>query len=206
MLKRLLFLIVMVALAACAPTVTDTPDNTGDTTDETGNPTSSVPTPTREGDTSDDGIDVVGDPGSGFGLGDVNDGDAGFVAEITGAEEAAVIGTGTINCENNVYVLRAELASFPQIAIILPEGASPGNFNLVDNTGDGTVASATVFFEDGRVFAVDVEGIVIVSDLATQAGQPVSGSFDFSASSGAESVNVRGEFDFVSGEDAIYCP
>lgn len=200
MLKRFALLLLIVSLVACAPVATDTPDLTD-------NPTDNHPTPTREGDVSnDDGdIEVSGDPGSGFGLGDAS-AEGAFTAEITGAEEVSISETGVINCENNVYVIRPSLDSFPQISLILPQGASPGNFNLVNNTGDGTVATASLFFEDGRVFAVAVEGILIVNDLATQAGQSVSGSFDFSASSGAETINVRGEFDFVSGEDAIYCP
>lgn len=191
--RSLLILLLILLITACTPT-TGTPAN---------NNSGGAPTPTREGD-DNGGIEVSGDPGSGFGLGDAPEG-TGFVAQLDGAETLDVRGAGTINCENGVYVIRADMSSFPQISLILPSGASPETFTLANNTGDGSVASANVFFEDGRVFAATVEGILIINDLATSPNQPVRGSFDFSASSGAQMINARGEFDFMSGENAVYC-
>ncbi len=191
MIDRLVILIIIALLGACAPTTT---------TDTTGN---NEPVPTREGASADD-IEVSGDPGSGFGLGDAG-ADGGFIAELSGASNESLSGRGVINCENNVYVIRPALDMFPQVSLILPTGATPDNYTLANNQGDGSAASASVFFADGRVFAANVNGIVIINNLATQAGQPVSGSFDFSASSGSQTIDARGEFDFISGEDAIYC-
>jgi len=187
MLKQALIFLTLIAIASCTPS-------------DTVNNSDSAPIPTREGD-----IEVSGDPGSGFGLGDASN-DSGFVAEMSGAETETLSGAGTINCENSVYVIRPSLDSFPQISLILPGNATPGTFTPVNNPGDGSAASASVFFEDGRVFATGIEGILIVNDLATAPGQAVSGNFDFSARSNSESISVRGEFDFISTEDAVYCP
>ena len=198
--RSLLILLLMLAITACAPTTTE-PSNP--TSIPNNNDTNNAPTPTREGDDSND-IEVSSDPGSGFGLGDDSD-STGFTAQLDGAETLDVSGAGTINCENGVYVIRANMSSFPQLSLILPSGASPETFNLANNMGDGSVASASVFFEDGRVFAASVDGILIINDLATSPNQTVRGSFDFSASSGSQTINARGEFDFVSGDDAVYC-
>ena len=193
MLRTLIIFILLLGLSACETATTSTPNNSN---------TGGAPTPTREGD--DSGVDVSGDPGSGFGLGDVSD-VVGFSGQLSGAETLDVSGTGMINCENSVYVIRADMSSFPQVSLILSSGASPDTYTLANNTGDGSVASATVFFEDGRVFATNVEGILIINDLANTPNETVRGSFDFSASSGAQTINARGEFDFVSSEDAVYC-
>ena len=190
MLKQLMIMLILIVIASCTPS------------DTVNNNTDSGATPTREGDSD---IEVSGDPGSGFGLSDESD-DGGFVAELSGAETETLSGAGIINCENSVYVIRPSLDSFPQISLILPRDAGTGSFNLVNNPGDGSAASATVFFDDGRVFAIGVDGILIVDAIATEAGQAVQGSFDFSASSGSEIIDARGEFDFISGEDTIYCP
>ena len=195
MMHKILVLLLILVMSACAPTTSTTPDPN--------NNTGGAPTPTREGDDSG-GVDVSGDPGSGFGLGDAPEG-TGFVAQLDGAETADITGAGAINCENGMYVIRADMSSFPQISLILPSGASPETFTLANNTGDGSVASGTVFFEDGRVFATNVEGILIINEIANSPNQTVRGSFDFSASSGAETINARGEFEFMSGADAVYC-
>ncbi|MEO1288613.1 MAG: hypothetical protein AAFV93_12660 [Chloroflexota bacterium] len=191
-MMRLIVTLLLIALSACAPT----------TSSPTSDNTNTDPIPTREGvDNSDE---VTGDPGSGFGLGDAGS-EAGFTADLSGAITATLANAGTINCENNGYVIRGSLDSFPQISLILPIGASPDTFTLSDNTGDGSVATATVFLQDGSVYASNVEGILIVNDLATEAGQAVKGSFDFSASSSNNRINARGEFDFISSENAVYC-
>lgn len=215
MLKQVFLLALIWLLVACSPTTStedanDISDNSGSELNLTSIPVTIAPTtennsdpiPTREGVTTD----VSSDSGSGFGLDDAVPQGSGFTAEIDGAETLTVSGIGVINCENNVYVIRASLDSFPQISLILPGNASPGNFTLVNNPGDGSAASATVFFEDGRVFATAIDGILIINALATEPGQAVSGNFDFSARSSSQTINASGEFEFVSGEDAVYCP
>lgn len=192
MLRTLIIFLLLLGLSACETGTGSTPSS----------PIDNIPTPTREGD--DSGIEVSGDPGSGFGLGDAST-DIGFTGQLDGAETLDVSGVGMLNCENSVYVIRADISSFPQVSLILPSGASPDTYTLANNRGDGSVASATVFFEDGRVFASSVEGILIINDLANSPNQTVRGSFDFSASSGAQTINARGEFNFVSSENAVYC-
>ena len=135
-------------------------------------PANNEPVPTREGV----------DAGSGSIEGDVFDG-SGFFAVLEGAESLVVEDEGTINCENGGYVIRPAINTFPQISLILPVNSGAGNYPLVNNSGDGSVATATVFFNDGRVFASAIDGILIVNSLASSAGQVVSGTFDFSGSS-----------------------
>lgn len=198
------FILAMITLliGACAPTEPETNTGSG-----TGNDTSVLPTPTREGDTSGD-TEITGDPGSGFGLGDETSNDAtnNFSGTISGAVTSTFSGAGAINCENDVYVIRADMANFPQISLILPSNPETGALILGDNLGDGSTPSATVFFADASVYASNVQGVVVIDNLATAPNQQVSGNFDFSASNGVGVINVRGEFDFISGEDAIYCP
>lgn len=212
MIKQLLLLSVISLLVACVP-VTSTPISStgGDVapspTREGAENIDSEPIPTREGveNTESDNSEATPvDSGSSFGLNEASQG-TGFTADIDGAETLTINENGTINCENNVYVIRGALDTFPQVSLILPDNASLGNFNLVNNPGDGSAASATVFFQDGRAFASSVDGILIIEALATQAGQAVTGSFDFSAGSGSQTINVRGEFNFISGDNSVYC-
>ncbi|MEL6404849.1 MAG: hypothetical protein AAFR81_10830 [Chloroflexota bacterium] len=200
-MRKFWIVIVMIAgvLVACAPT--DTGETTGD--DDAGDSASdiidTVPTPTREGDTS---ADITGDPGSGFGFDST---EAGFSAVYTGADTGEVAGIGIIGCENGVYVIRPYADGFPQISIILAEDTSTGTYTLSDNAGDGSTVTATIFFEDGRVFAAGVTGSLTLEALATAPNQDVRGTFSFSATSGSASMDVAGSFDFVSDADAVYC-
>ncbi|MGJ3238846.1 MAG: hypothetical protein ACFE0Q_09090 [Anaerolineae bacterium] len=185
-------IVLMWALVACVPTTTTVIDDDDE------------PIPTREGVIEGGEDSITGDPGSGFGLDDENLVE-GFVAELNGTQAVTVAGEGTLTCENGVPVIRASIDDFPQVAIILTSGATPGNYTLQDNPGDGSAASATVFLEDGRAFANEVEGLAVINDLATETGQPVIGSFDFSASSGTETISARGEFNFSADADSTFC-
>lgn len=198
-MRKFGFIILLIAgvLVACAPT--ETPTDSTDNGDSANDIIDSVATPTREGDT---GTDITGDPGSGFGFDST---EAGFSAIYTGAEVGEVVGAGTINCENGVYVIRPYADGFPQISVILAEGAIADTYALENNAGDGSTTTATLFFEDGRVFAGGVTGSLTIEALATAPNQDVRGTFTFSATSDSASIDVTGSFDFVSSADATYC-
>jgi hypothetical protein len=47
--------------------------------------------------------------------------------------------------------------------------------------------------------------MLVLNSLASAPDQNINGSFDFSASNGAGVVSARGEFDFTSLPDVLYC-
>jgi hypothetical protein len=200
-MKQVIFITLLTIISACTPLAESTLEASPVATID------SLPTPSREGQVSGNTDEIVGDPGSGFGLNVLgeNQSENGFVAQTEGAVRISITGIGSINCENAVYVIRPNLNTFPQVSLILPQSARPTNYTLVENTGDGTVASASLFLADGSVFAEAVEGLLIINELASAANQAVKGSFDFTASNGLSQVAVRGTFDFISAADADYC-
>lgn len=166
-------------------------------------PTDAVPTPTREGATPAPNPQptIFSDPADGFGIPDEST--AAFEAELFGAVERTLSGPGYLGCENGQYALRPSDEGLEQVTITLPPDITPGNYDI------GTIGSADVSgivsLADNRVFANRVDGLLILEAMATGGGQAVRGSFDFSASNGAQTINARGEFDFTSDPNAAYC-
>jgi hypothetical protein len=197
-MKQLLALLILF-LAACTAA-----PNTSNPTNETSN----LPTPTREGsvisdDTGGDNGSVIGDPGFGFGENELPN--TPFAALVTGALEITVTGDGAFGCENGVYVIRSSASDFPQVSLILPANAEAATYELADNQGDGSVASASLFLQDGRVYAANVEGLLVVVNIASAPMGQISGSFDFTAHNGSDEVNVRGQFNMIAAPDAVFC-
>lgn len=188
-MKYLLILMLLV-LAACS-----TPP--ANTTNPTGNPNGEG-VPTQEGGT---GVDVSGDPGSGFGFGDMLEGE-GFAAVVSGNNVALEFDdVGYYGCENgNTYAIRPANGSLPQLTIIVPADITPGTYTLGDRNVTATVATA-----DNQVYAGILDGILVIDSIATAANQQVKGSFDFSATNGSNSVSAQGEFDFMPASDTVFC-
>lgn len=192
-----LLLLTLLIVAACTPTDTTLPTQAVLPDGNTAG--SSVPTPTREGASEA----VVGDAGSGFGF--ENSADAPFYATISGAIDAQIGGEGYIACENGRYTVRTSPQGLEQVTLILPPQPATGTYNLRDNSSDTASVSATVSFDDGAVYAGNIDGILILDTVATANGEGISGTFDFSASNGAGSIMVRGELDFSATADATFC-
>ena len=195
-MKPSIILLALVFLAACTANPTPT-SNTG-----------ALPTPSREGsvitdDTGGDNGSVIGDPGFGFGENELPN--APFAALVTGAVELTVTGDGAYGCENGVYVIRSSASDFPQVSIILPTSPEAATYELVNNAGDGSTASGSLFLADGRVYAAGVSGVLVMVNVADAPTEQVSGSFDFTANNGSEEVEVRGQFNLIAAPDAAFC-
>ena len=188
-MKQILVLMILGAiLAACSTPPANTVNPTATTSGESA--------PTQEG-----GIDVSGDPGSGFGFGDMLEGE-GFAAVVSGDNVALEFhGMGYYGCENgNTYAIRPASGGLPQLTIIVPSDIAPGNYTLGDRNITATIATA-----DNQVYAGILDGILVIDSIATAAGQQVKGSFDFSATNGSNSVTAQGEFDFMPASDTVFC-
>lgn len=196
MLKYWMGLIgLLLILAACSPAEpTPAPTSTS---------RGSIATPTREGALSapNDSGEVQGDPGSGFGFETTFAG--GFEAIVAGGRSAVMDGNGYFACENDQYVIRPSDDGLQQVTLIVNPGVRPGTHQL-GNQG-ASAASAMVAFDDGAVYAGDVQGLLVLNNIAAAPEQRVRGSFDFRASNGTDTVNVAGEFDFMSASRVRYC-
>ena len=142
-MKHILGLMILVAiLAACSTPPANTPNPTATVSGESA--------PTQEG-----GIDVSGDPGAGFGFGDMLEGE-GFAAVVTGDNVALEFNdAGYYGCENgNTYAIRPANGSLPQLTIIVPADIAPGNYTLGDRNITAMIATA-----DNQVYAGILDGI-----------------------------------------------
>lgn len=198
-MKQLFILMLTVLLvAACNPTTsTDSPS----TTIPTNAPTSTIdtePIPTREG--ADD-TEITGDPGSGFGNESASD-DEGFVAVVSGGNVALEFdGEGFYGCENsNTYAIRPSTGALPLLTIIVPADITVGTYTIGDRNIMAMVATA-----DNAVYAGIIDGILILEAVATEVGQRVTGNFDVDVSNGSNTINARGEFNFTTTPDTVFC-
>ena len=190
-MKQLLILMILIGiLTACSTPPANTTNPTATVSGESA--------PTQEGGT---GIEVSGDPGSGFGFGDMLEGE-GFAAVVSGNNVALEFDdAGYYGCENgNTYAIRPASGGLPQLTIIVPADIAPGNYTLGDRNITATIATA-----DNQVYAGILDGILVIDSIATAAGQQVKGSFDFSATNGSNSVTAQGEFDFMPASDTVFC-
>jgi hypothetical protein len=188
-MKYLLVLMTMLlVLAACSTPPANTTNPTAVTNGESA--------PTQEG-----GIDVSGDPGTGFGFGDMLEGE-GFAAVVSGDNVALEFhGTGYYGCENgNTYAIRPSSGGLPQLTIIVPADIAAGTYTLGDRNITAMIATA-----DNQVYAGILDGILVLDGIATAAGQQVKGSFDFSATNGSNTVAAQGVFDFMPASDTVFC-
>jgi hypothetical protein len=197
-MKRLsLIIIMMLIMSACTST---TSTNTSTNTPAPNNNTNSggEPTPTREGDS---GADITGDPGSGFGFGALLQGD-GFAALAEGSGiNLEFNDAGSYGCENgNTYALRPATGEFPQLTIILPTDITSGTFTVGDDNISASLATA-----ENSVYAGIIAGILVLENVPASSAERITGNFDVDLSNGSNTVNVRGEFDFVIGEDTVFC-
>ena len=193
-MKQLLMLIILLFLfAACSPTHTTSP------TSAPTNSTDGEAIPTREGDS---GADISGDPGSGFGFGDMLEGE-GFAAVVSGDGVALEFNdVGYFGCENgDTYAIRPSEGGLPQLTILLPADISPGTYTLGDRNITAMVVTA-----DNQAYAGILDGILVIDSVAGTVGEQVKGSFDFSATNGTNTVNAQGVFDFTTPSGTGFCP
>jgi hypothetical protein len=188
-MKHILVLMTLIlALAACSTPPANTTNPTAVPNGESA--------PTQEG-----GIDVSGDPGTGFGFGDMLEGE-GFAAVVSGDNVALEFNdAGYYGCENgNTYAIRPANGNLPQLTIIVPADIAPGNYTLGDRNITAMVVTA-----DNQVYAGILDGILVLDSIATAANQQVKGSFDFSATNGSNTVLAQGEFDFMPASATVFC-
>ena len=190
MKQILVLMILLLVLAACSTPPANTTNPTATMNGES--------VPTQEGGT---GVDISGDPGSGFGFGDMLEGE-GFAAVVSGDNIALEFDdTGYYGCENgNTYAIRPTNGSLPQLTIIVPADVAPGTYTLGDRNVTATVVTA-----DNQVYAGILDGFLVIDSIATAAGQQVKGSFVFSATNGSNTVSAQGEFDFMPASDTVFC-
>ncbi|MDQ7025266.1 MAG: hypothetical protein Q9P44_06865 [Anaerolineae bacterium] len=198
MKQLFMLLMTLVLVAACSPTTSST--DSPSTTAPNNAPTSTVdtePIPTREGGDAQ----ITGDPGSGFGFDLSVDGD-GFVAVASGDNVALEFdGEGFFACENsNTYAIRPSTGALPLLTIIVPADITVGTYTIGDRNIMASVVTA-----DNAVYAGIINGILVLDAVATESGQRVTGNFDVDVSNGSNTINARGEFDFMTTSDTVFC-
>lgn len=218
MMRRPLILFIcslasMIILVACDSTSTALPTlratvdaGTGDATvdpnlgtgfdpnlgGEEGND-STLPTPTRES-----GSAVGGDSESGAR-------GTGFTAQITGGSIADITDGGLYACNITGHVISAGNKPAPNIVFIVPTINPIGTHTFItaDTNGDASVQVSLASVDDS--YNQVTGGTLTIDETAEEAGDFVSGSFDFTMRNNAGTeIGIRGNFDFESGNTA-YC-
>lgn len=148
------------------------------------------PTPTRENNSS-----VGGDSESGArGI--------GFSAQITGGSINEIIDGGQYACNINGHLITSGNSPAPNITFTLPN-TNPIAMHSLTNSNTVVVSLTLSSVED--VYAQVTGGTLTVDKIPSQAGEFVSGSFDFTIrnTTGGE-IGVQGNFDFETTNTA-YC-
>lgn len=186
-LSGLLMLMLMVILAACGGNGgnnTDTPNTTAATSTAADTTTQNDPAASTDA--------------------------AGFTATITGATEATVSGRGYFQCDDiddGELTLGAAFSMTNNVLIMFPAGVEPGTYDLAEDTGMPGEFSAMYSGADMEtgMYENNVSGTLTLEEIARASGEPVRGTFQFTADSRqGETVNVTGEFDFAAGENAYF--
>ena len=203
-------------ITACAtettlPTLAPSPDANGNPTSEAGSgfdpdlgnndtPTAE-PTPTREA-----GANVGNDDTE-------SGGELGFVGNVTGASDLTISGQGLFFCHNNAtpahIEIHSSLATENTVIFSLPTTIAIGTHNLAGANAGNTGTDSTVIVTLGiqEIYDSDVQGNLILDALPTRIGETVSGSFNFAIqnTTGNQSINVQGEFDFSTDDSMTVC-
>lgn len=147
--------------------------------------------------------------------------EAGFTAQLSGAEEKSITGPGFYQCTEPTEAeigdttttlpgyqeIAAEARAFDSVQFLLPRNIGPGEYTL--NTmgtlrpGDDFVAIAIT--DPAVMYGNIISGTLTLEQLPAAAGDTVKGSFTFSASNGSEIINVEGAFEFTTSAATAFC-
>ena len=155
--------------------------------------TETLPTPTRES-----GAAVGGDSESGAR-------GTGFTAQITGGSIADIVDGGQYACNVAGHIISAGNKPAPNIIFAIPVANAIGTHTFIgaDANGDASAQVSLASVDDS--YNQVTGGTLIVDETAEEAGEFVSGSFDFTVRNVAgNEIGIRGDFEFETGNTA-YC-
>jgi len=209
-LTYILMMLVLMLFTACSsdtslPTLQATVDSGGDeATADAGsgfdpdlggdNDDDAEPTPTRESDAN-------------IGGGDTESGarGTGFNAQIIGGSIDDVVDGGQYDCSIAGHRIASGVADVPNITLSIPVEEAVGTHTFVGAADDGAATAIVSLASPDESFTQVTGGTVTVDEVPVDAGDFVSGTFDFTIlDADGNEVGVRGDFAFETSSTS-YC-